>query len=216
MNDETQTTEPKKSAKRGPKPGARTAAINPAQYAADMGEIKVLIADMAGVMKGMQQAINNPVIIRKEPYSAEMPNQEQILSAQNGEFKVLSEVGFETQGDVKNPGVDKYHKDLAMLEDELTVYTPENDDPKDTCFSVTNNGKMQIFIRGQTQQVKRKFVEMILRLRQKKYESVDNPDRDAEEAKFQRMTSNVRHRIEIVNDPSPRGKQWREQLIGQR
>ena len=217
MKEETlPAAESKQPAKRGPKPKAQTVAIDPAQYAADMSEIKSMFADMAGIMKGMQHAINNPVIIRKAAYDTDSPKQEQTLSAPNGEFKVLNEIGFEAASAVQNPGVDKHHADMAMLEDELTVFTPTVDDPKDTCFGVTNNGKLQIFVRGQEQKIKRKFVEMVLRLRQRIYETIDNPDRLAEEAKLQKMHTNARHRIEIIYDPNPRGKQWRAELNGQR
>jgi hypothetical protein len=217
MDTSTQAEEEKQRAKPGPKPKAQLAAIDPAQYAADMLEIKTMFAGMTEIMKSMQlQALHNPVSIRKEAYNTEIPDQVQTFGAPNGEFKVLDEIGFETASGVKNPGVDKYYADMAMLEDELEVFTPEGQDPKDTCFAFTNNGKMQIFIRGTTQKIKRKYVEMALRLRQRNYQSVENKDRDAEEYYLQRMTSSIRHAIQIVYDPNPRGREWREKLIGQR
>jgi len=81
-------------AKRGPKPKPKLDAIDPAQYANDMASLTATMASMAELMKGMYQAINNPVIIRKEAYSAEMPHQEETLSAPNGVFKTLDSIGF--------------------------------------------------------------------------------------------------------------------------
>jgi hypothetical protein len=218
MDTDIQKEEVKQANKPGPKPKPQVAAIDPVKYEADMAEIRAMFKVSAELMQGLQSqmALHNPVNIRKDAYSAEMPSQEQTLSAPKGEFKVLDEIGFETQSEVQNDGVEKFKEDLAMAEELLEISTPETQDPEHKCFVVKNNGKAQIFKVGAVQMVKRKFVEQLLRLRYNNWRSEVNKDTQADEFYLQKRTSSIRHPITILRDPNPKGKQWLENLKHQR
>lgn len=113
--------------------------------------------------------------------------------------------------------VDKEHlENLKFNEDMLTILLHDTTDPTaDPIPFVINDGRRQAFIRGREQQVKRKYVEVLARMKvtsftQEKYR--DSQDIDA--------IRNIPHTalkfpFTVIYDPSPRGKDWLKAILAE-
>lgn len=118
---------------------------------------------------------------------------------------------LEAQGfDVVKGHVSKEKLDnLAFMEDVLTVVvhdsTNENDEP---IPRVWNGGRSQAFIRGKEQEVKRKFVEVLARLKYTKYTQRLVKDATGADTYVQIPHTALRYPFAVIRDPSPKGKEW--------
>lgn len=98
---------------------------------------------------------------------------------------------------------------LAFAEQELLVMVSDTTNPDDVPIPVIyNGGRSQFFIRGETQTVKRKFVEQLARLKRTTY-----TQEEALDGKGNRIVKMIPHTalafpFSVLSDPDPRGAEW--------
>ena len=104
---------------------------------------------------------------------------------------------------------------LKFMEEEVTVMLHDSTNPTDEQIPcVWNDGRSQYFIRGKSQRVKRKFIEVLARA--KKTTFTQEKDRDADGNEFYRQ---VPHTALIypfnTEGDSPRGQAWLKQILAE-
>ena len=117
---------------------------------------------------------------------------------------------------VENP-VSKEKLDmLAFMEEELTILVHDSNDPTDEPFPEVINGgdrNRQYFIRGQEQQVKRKYVEVLARAKRTTRGNEKFKDANGDDAYRYPSHSALRYPFSVIHDPNPRGKDWLKSVL---
>lgn len=104
---------------------------------------------------------------------------------------------------------DEKFKELQFMEDTLTVRIHESSNPMDAPIpAVWNDGVSQYFIRGQEQNVKRKFVEILARLKKTTYSQQKRVNAVGDEEYVQIPHTSLLYPFAVIADPSPRGSAW--------
>jgi hypothetical protein len=99
-------------------------------------------------------------------------------------------------------------EELAFMEERVAAMITESANPNDLPIEdVYCNGVVQRFIRGQYQPVKRKFVEVLLRAKQDRYETVEYTMPSGEKSTKLVKTTAPRYIVNVNND-SPKGQAW--------
>lgn len=108
-----------------------------------------------------------------------------------------------------------YAAALAFFEEKLDVVVHESTDKNaEPIVDVYCNGTPQRFVRGQTQSVRRKYVEILARARQTSIDTkVSAQGADGEVVNRITKHSAVRYPFSVVYDPNPRGHQWLKQTL---
>ena len=98
---------------------------------------------------------------------------------------------------------------LKFMEDVLTIIVHDSTNPMDDPIPmVWNDGRSQAFIRGQEQQVKRKYVEVLARARKTTYTQEKYLDGVGNEAYRNIPHTAPRFPFSVLADPDPRGRDW--------
>lgn len=106
---------------------------------------------------------------------------------------------------------------LAFLEEKMDVMVHESADPNaEPVVETWVNGVAQRFIRGQTQTVKRKYVEVLARAKNTGIMTKEVVDYEGA-----RTTAIVKHTalkypFSVVRDENPRGATWLKQVMSQK
>lgn len=110
----------------------------------------------------------------------------------------------------------EWAKNMKFNEDVLTIIVHDSTDPNaDPVPYVINDGRRQAFARGEEQQVKRKYVEVLARMKvttQKQVRYKDSQNIDA--IKMVPHTA-LRFPFTVIADPSPRGKDWLKAVLAE-
>lgn len=116
--------------------------------------------------------------------------------------------------EAENAGPDKDRLDsLQMAEEMIDVMVHESTDPNaDNPVMVYCNGVSQFFIRGQTQKVRRKYVEVLARAKQ---EAVRTTERREQGDTVITKTRSLRYPFSVQYDPNPKGQQWLRNILAQ-
>lgn len=106
---------------------------------------------------------------------------------------------------------------LAFMEEELLVVvhdsTNDNDEP---IPAVWNSGRAQYFIRGQHQRVKRKFVEVLARLKITKYTQRLEKDGAGNDTYKNIPHTALRFPFSVIEDPSgQKGADWLKRVLAE-
>lgn len=104
---------------------------------------------------------------------------------------------------------------LAFMEEPVTVVVHKSADKlAPPTVTVWNGGTPQTFVRGMRQTVKRKFVEILARTREIRYDEEVFVDKSTHEA-VNRMIPNegLKYNFDIVEDRNPRGRVWLQNLL---
>ncbi len=104
---------------------------------------------------------------------------------------------------------------LKFMEEPVTVLVHRTaDKTADPVVEVWNGGVRQMFIRGQKQTVKRKFIEILARARDMKYEQDVQIDRSTGDA-INRMIPviGLKYTFEVIEDMNPNGRSWLQNLL---
>lgn len=110
----------------------------------------------------------------------------------------------------------EFLEELKFNEELLEVEVHEASDqyPSPT-VSVWNGGIHQLFIRGQRQIVKRKFVEVLARTKPITYGNVEYVDAEGNRrVKWPQRTA-LKYPFQVVRDASPRGREWLRKILAQ-
>ena len=105
---------------------------------------------------------------------------------------------------------------LKFMEDPITIFVHESTNPSDeTIFDVCNGGKREIFRRGETKTVARKFVDILATRKITTYaqQRVQNSQGIWEDKQIPRST--LRYPFSVQHDPHPRGADWLNTMLRQ-
>lgn len=104
---------------------------------------------------------------------------------------------------------DEKFRALQFMEDVLLVRVHESTNPTDEPLpAVWNDGVSQYFIRGQEQHVKRKFVEVLARLKKTAFSQIKRVNGVGDEEYAQIPHTSLLYPFAVIEDPSPRGSAW--------
>jgi hypothetical protein len=111
---------------------------------------------------------------------------------------------------VHTDGVDTSYADaLAFMEEKVTVMLHEDTDPNaENPVQVACNGINQFFFRGQPQDVKRKYVEILARAKRTRVATPEVTDGSGARTNAIRQSSSIRYPFQVVFDPNPKGPAW--------
>lgn len=108
-------------------------------------------------------------------------------------------------------------KNLAFNEQVLRVVVHDTEDKTaDPMPQVINGGVSQYFIRGQEQDVKRKFVERLCRAKRTTYKQVKVTDSEGIESYKHKPVTTLKFPFSVVLDPAGEiGRQWLKNLLAE-
>ena len=156
------------------------------------------------------KAKNRPVVVRKMTES-----QEQKVG-QDGvrEFNDKNEL---PHVQVVPPGgkSKKWMEDMAFANEMVTVMVHESTDKNAHPFpEVIVNGRVQRFVRGNEQQVRRCFVEKLARLKKTTYDNQKTKDVNNEDVYRYPSHTALEYPFVVIGD-SERGKQWLKGILAE-
>ena len=113
----------------------------------------------------------------------------------------------------EGPAMSDYQKALAFMEEFVDVTVHESTDPNaEPIVDIYCQGIPQRFIRGQTQRVKRKYVEILANARQTSIKTKVHQDNDNVYNRIDKHTA-LRYPFSM-NDSNPLGQAWLKGLLG--
>lgn len=105
---------------------------------------------------------------------------------------------------------------LAFNEEILTVLVHESTNPLDDPIpEVWNDGKVQRFIRGREQDVKRKYVEVLARAKKTAYSQSKVKDGNGDDAIVNNPMTALKYPFSVLRDPNPRGASWLKNVLAE-
>lgn len=106
---------------------------------------------------------------------------------------------------------------LKFDEEPVTVHIHEtSDEQADANFSISVGGKSEVFFRGETKTVQRKFVEGLCRAKPVGFRWEEYTRNDGSRAVRYPSRTGLRYPFSIIKDANPRGGQeWANRLIKQ-
>jgi hypothetical protein len=112
------------------------------------------------------------------------------------------------------PLQDDYAAALAFAEEKVTVMIHEDTDPNaENPVQVAVNGTNQFFFRGQPQDVKRKYVEVLARCKRTRISTPEITDGSGARTNVVRQSSSLRYPFSVMYDPNPRGAVWLKNIM---
>lgn len=111
---------------------------------------------------------------------------------------------------VDSPVLDSEHMaNLQFYEEPVTVHIhTTTDKTAEQVFEVFNNGTREVFRRGETKTVKRKFVEQLCRAKTTVYDQQEGIDAQGIRYMKQIPVNALRYPFSVVRDDHPRGADW--------
>lgn len=117
---------------------------------------------------------------------------------------------------VESPIDTEWAANMKFNEEILRVIVHESTDKNaEQIVEVFNGGIPQRFIRGQEQEVKRKFVEVLARAKMTTYSQEKVRDDAGNESYRNIPHTALRYPFAVLMDPSPRGKDWLKAILAQ-
>ena len=109
----------------------------------------------------------------------------------------------------------KWFEDMAFANEMVTVMVHESTDKTANPFpEVSVNGRVQRFVRGNEQLVRRCYVEKLARLKLTTYDSLKTKDVDGEDVYRYPSHTGLLYPFVVIND-SERGKAWLKQILSE-
>lgn len=165
--------------------------------------------EFESLQPGSTDAQHNPASIRNHQDTREIEvteEHERVLRSTGP-----AEVALDTRGlDVidKMPSQEKL-AELAFMEELVTIKVHDSTDENQVpCPPVWNDGKVQYFIRGENQTVKRKYVERLARAKLTKFSQRKEHDALGNEIYVTIPHTALIFPFEMVEDANPRGRDW--------
>jgi len=98
---------------------------------------------------------------------------------------------------------------LAFMEERVTVMVHEDTNPNaENPVQVSCNGVNQFFMRGQSQEFKRKFVEILARAKRTSISTPETTDSSGARTNAIRQSTSLRYPFQVIFDANPRGSAW--------
>lgn len=102
----------------------------------------------------------------------------------------------------------------AFFEEILEVRIHDTDNPHaEKIINVGVNGVNQFFIRGQTQRVKRKFVELLALAKTENISTRETRDANGNLTAAIDRTRGLRYPFSVLRDPNPEGHAWLQNVL---
>ena len=83
-----------------------------------------------------------------------------------------------------------------------------SDQNAEQVFELFNNGRREVFTRGETKTVARKFVEILATRKPTTYTQKKKRDEDGIMHEVQVPTTALRYPFSVLHDPNPKGADW--------
>lgn len=154
------------------------------------------------------QAKNNPVLARGGVDAPEHVVQEapRVLKSTGDAKDALEQRGVQV---CERPVDEEKLAMLAFMEEPVTVHIHTTSDKQaEQVFEIFNNGQREVFKRGETKTVKRKFVNELAIRKATGYEAVPFTDPNGVKGIKYVPNTALRYPFSVVNDPHPRGADW--------
>lgn len=114
------------------------------------------------------------------------------------------------------PLADDYADALAFMEEKLLVVLNEESDPNaENPVQVACNGINQFFIRGQAQEVKRKYVEILARAKRTTITTPEVTDATGARTHMIKQATSLRYPFQVLQDPNPKGPAWLRAVLSE-
>ena len=105
---------------------------------------------------------------------------------------------------------------MAFMEEPVTVHIHTTSDPKaPQIFDIGNNGQREIFKRGETKTVKRKFVDILASRKITTYTQERRQNAQGIFEDVQIPHSSLIYPFSVVVDKHPRGADWLQSVLAQ-
>lgn len=105
---------------------------------------------------------------------------------------------------------------LAFMEEPVTIMVHTTTDKNAAPFvEVWNDGRVQRFLRGKEQTVKRKFIEVLARAKADSYQSQEFMDRDGNMNFRYPKTTSLKYPFSVVRDENPKGHDWLKKVLAE-
>lgn len=113
--------------------------------------------------------------------------------------------------------VDKDFADALAFNNELMTIQVHTSTDKTTsrCVPVWVNGRIQMFIRGQEQTVKRMFVERLARCKVTSYTNEEFRDGDGNMSVRWPKTDSLAYPFSVIEDKNPNGPAWLRKILAE-
>lgn len=109
----------------------------------------------------------------------------------------------------------KWMEDMAFANEEVTVMIHESTDKNANPFpEVWVNGRVQRFVRGHEQKVRRCYVEKLARMKQTTYDSLKTKDVDGEDVYRYPSHTGLVFPFVVIGD-SEKGKVWLKSILAE-
>lgn len=166
-----------------------------------------------GIPKSAKNAIVSPVNYIDAPDQQVGQDVPRLLKS-NGDSATALEAA--TIQPVDRPVDDEKMEMLKFMEMPVTVYIHETTDPQaEQVFEVQNNGQRELFRRGETKVVKRKFVNELATRKVTVYTQKRVQDADGVWHDKQIPRTALRYPFSVASDPHPRGADWLKATLAQ-
>lgn len=105
---------------------------------------------------------------------------------------------------------------LAFMEEPVTIMVHTTTDKNAIPFvEVWNDGRVQRFLRGKEQTVKRKFVEVLARAKADTYLNQEFMDRDGNMNFRYPKTTSLKYPFSVIRDENPSGHDWLKKVLAE-
>lgn len=105
---------------------------------------------------------------------------------------------------------------IAFMEEKVTVMIHEDTNPNaENPVQVACNGVNQFFFRGQQQDVKRKYVEILARAKRTSISTPEVTDSSGARTNAIRQATALRYPFQVVWDPNPKGAAWLKAVMAE-
>jgi hypothetical protein len=103
---------------------------------------------------------------------------------------------------------------LAFMAEPVTIHIHDTSDPQaEQIFEIGNGGKRELFKRGETKTVQRKFVEVLLRAKITTFTQARRRGDDGVMYDMQVPHTSLRYPFSVVRDDHPRAKDWMQTML---
>lgn len=156
----------------------------------------------------LRQAKNQPVIVRKMVESQEQQIGQDGIREFNDADELPQIQVVPPEGKSK-----KWMEDMAFANELVTVMVHESTDKMANPFpEVWVNGRVQRFVRGHEQQVRRCFVEKLARLKKVTFDNLKTKDVDGEDVYRYPTHTALEFPFVVIGD-SERGRVWLKGIL---
>ena len=165
--------------------------------------------EIAKLKGSLADAKNNPVVKSQRMDSREVDIVEELARALRSVGDAKDALDDRELEVIDKPPSKEKLEALAFMEEEVIIKVHDTTDPNAVPVPpVWNDGRVQYFIRGQEQKVKRKFVERLARAKLTTFTQREEFDATGSRTFVQVPHTSLLFPFELVEDKNPKGRDW--------